>query len=153
MRPGRSGLVDNASEERTGLCSFRVDALFRARPFLSVVRTVPGPDHLGPFAAGWRLLSGCAPATHSSARQAALQAPLRRSRLPAHHATPHRPQTDSPPTLFKRAPRLLQLSTDSRLQTGPLGVSARLYMESVRRGFNLSPPTSDPPLAPPLLAS
>ena len=53
VRPGGSGVSDDASEERTGLCSLKELMLFlRARPSLSVARIVPRPDHLGPFCAG-----------------------------------------------------------------------------------------------------
>ena len=36
----------------------RVDVLLRARPSLSIARFVPTPNHLRPFCAGWRPLTG-----------------------------------------------------------------------------------------------
>ena len=49
-RPGRSGLADDASEERTGLALFEL-MLFKSR-FTPQRRS----DR---YVAGWRLLSGC----------------------------------------------------------------------------------------------
>ena len=50
VRPGRSGLADDASEERTGL------ALFELMLFKSPLTPQRRSDR---YVAGWRLLSGC----------------------------------------------------------------------------------------------
>ena len=44
----------------------------RTRPSLSDARTVPKPDHLGPFGAGWRALPTSRTRTRSSARHSRL---------------------------------------------------------------------------------
>ena len=72
VRLGRSGRADDASEERTGLALFGVDALLRARSLLSVARTVPGPDHLGPLCRWLATSLRLPPPTHNSARHCRL---------------------------------------------------------------------------------
>ena len=59
VRPGGSGLSDDASEERTGLCSFRVDALSKS-PLVPprLLGSSRGLITLDRSGAGWRPLSG-----------------------------------------------------------------------------------------------
>ena len=99
-----SGLVIRA-QPATPQRNERVFALLelmlslRTRPSLSVARTVPKPDYLGPFGAGWRPLSGSLHVPHTNAQFCAARQAWLLSQLPS-------------PLLSSAPP----LTADSRLQ-------------------------------------
>ena len=111
----------------------------RTRPSLSNARTVPKPDHLGPFGAGWRALSGSPHIPHTNAQLCAARQAWLRSRLLRSPQLPHRLQ--APGSRLSEPRQTLHRLTAWR--------SARPYIGSVRRGLNsaLSPliPTGSAP--------
>ena len=153
-RPCRAAWSIGPSRRRlrgvNGPCSFRVDALLRARSLLSVARTIPGPDHLGLLCRWLATPLRLSPPTRSSARHCRLGCA---------------PGSDCPPLdsnlVFSRLHRdskqiaaRLRSQTSDELHGAPrltcLAFSAPfLWGPWVR--FDLSPLTLLPPLAPPLL--
>ena len=133
VRPGGSDLADDASEERTGLCSFRVDALSKS-PLVPprLLGSSRGPITSDHSVAGWRPLSGCLhrpTVRHGPEGLAALQASLRSD-------DPDCPPLESNLGTLPTAPRL---QTDSS-QTVCLAFSVPFYgVRGVSLIFHLSP--------------
>jgi len=121
VRPGGSGLADDASEERTGLCSFRVDVLFKSPPVPQrLLGSSRGPITSDRSVAGWRPLSV---SLHRPAVLHGTAGWLRSElRLPSAGLEPWL-QAPVSSALSKRTPR--------RTQTGLAWRSACLFMGSV----------------------
>jgi len=130
----------------------------RTRPFLSDARTVLKPDHLRPFGAGWRALSGSLHVPHTNAQLRAAQQAWPRSQL----ASPPL-SLASPPTAGSKLQTSTQLLDLPRLLRSFFRLTVRLpdlsrltartfraLLHRVRGAkFELRSPISDPPLAPP----
>ena len=117
----------------------------RTRPSLSVARTVPKPDHLGPFGAGWRPLSGSPHVPHTNAQFCAAREAWLRSQLP-----PPPLSSAPPPTADSRLQLPDQLTTTPQPRpTLRAWRSARPFIGPERRGLtsDLSPltPTGSAP--------
>ena len=119
----------------------RVDALLKARSFLSVARTVPGPDHLGLLCRWLATSLRLPPPTNSPALDSNL------SRTPSSAAL-RRPtalhRTRTSPGLRTNWPLVLSTPTPARLHSTP-GLAfqrALLWGTGVRLVFYLRPFTS-----------